>query len=146
MSCLHFFRFASMQDGAEQEKRNGVLSEKIRNLLKSTKTNKLWFIDNESGLFDAYDLLYNTVGNNFIKYHKDMLRTLCVFQKTMVDSITQLHLSKNPHLVLEGFAARHEPLLEYFSKDYVYSIFKEKFKDRISEVFNWIQHCKLKSQ
>jgi hypothetical protein len=37
-------------------------------------------------------------------------------------------------------------LLEYFSKDYVYLIFKEKFKDRISEVFNWIQHCKLKSQ
>lgn len=142
----HYDRFASMQDGAVQEHREGVLSEKVRNLLKSTKTNKLWFIDNESGLFDAYDLLYNTVGNSFIQYHKEMLQTICVFQKSMVDSITRLHLSKNPHLVLEGFAARHEPLIEYFSKDFIYLIFKEKFKDRISEVYNWIQHCKLKNQ
>lgn len=134
-----------MQDGADQEHRQGVLSEKVRNLLKSTKTNKLWFIDNESGLFDAYDLLYNTAGNSFIKYHKMMLQTLCVFQKSVVNSISHLHASENPHLVLEGFAARHEPLLEFFQKDYVYSIFKEKFKDRISEVYNWIKYCKLKS-
>ncbi|XP_076115188.1 four-jointed box protein 1-like [Mytilus galloprovincialis] len=142
----HYDRFASMQDGAEQEHRQSVLSEKVRNLLKSTKTNKLWFIDNESGLFDAYDLIYNTAGNSFIKYHRLMLQTMCVFEKSMVDSISRLHLSENPHLVLEGFAARHEPFLDYFSKDYVYSTFKEKFKDRISEVYNWIQHCKLKNR
>merc|ERR1712080_593895 len=35
-----------------------VLSETIHNLAKSSQTDGLWLLDNESGLLDAYALLY----------------------------------------------------------------------------------------
>lgn len=49
-----------MQDGAEAEKKPSIIEEPIRNLRKSKNREKLWLIDNESGLLDAYDLMYRS--------------------------------------------------------------------------------------
>lgn len=57
---VFFFRVASMQDGAYKEKKPSIIEESIRNLRSSEHENKLWLIDNESGLIDAYDLMYRS--------------------------------------------------------------------------------------
>ena len=47
-----------LQDAAEKEGRPEILSETVHNLAKSRRTGAIWLIDNESGMIDAYDLLY----------------------------------------------------------------------------------------
>lgn len=143
----NYDRFASMQDAAEKEKKPSIILENIRNLRRSTKTSKLWLIDNESGLLDAYDLLYKggRSGARFIKFHKDMLQTMCIFQKSIADAIKLLSQTPEPHVLLEKFARKHESLLDKVPKDYSYSLFRTHFSKRLNSVQEWITHCQTLS-
>ncbi|XP_071099818.1 four-jointed box protein 1-like [Haliotis cracherodii] len=140
----NYDRVASMQDAAEKEKSPKIIQDDIRNLRKSTTTGKLWLIDNESGLLDAYDLLYHSGsnGDNFLHFHKEMLQAMCIFQKSLVDALYQLHGSISPHEVLEHYARTYEPLIDAVQKDATYNLFKTMFSKRLGEVIQWIKFCK----
>lgn len=144
----NYDRVASMQDAAMKEDRPSIIQEHIRNLRKSPKTGKFWLIDNESGLLDAYDLLYRDKisGKHFVMFHQQMLRTMCIFQKSVAVSLQTLKNFTSPHNKLEEFAQQHERLLSQVPKDYTYSIFKSMFSKRLTDVSNWIEHCKTRRQ
>lgn len=135
-----------MQDAAMKENRSSIIQEHIRNLRKSPKTGKFWLIDNESGLLDAYDLLYRDKisGKHFVTFHQQMLHTMCIFQKSVAVSLQTLKNFASPHTKLEEFAHQHEPLLSQIPKDYTYSIFKFMFSKRLAEVSTWIEQCKTR--
>ncbi|ESP00935.1 hypothetical protein LOTGIDRAFT_238416 [Lottia gigantea] len=139
----NYDRVGSMQDGAFREKDPSILKEHIRNLRKSVKTSKLWLIDNESGLLDAYDLLYKSGqnGKQFVTFHQQMLQTMCIFEKPLVKAIRSLHNTPEPYQTLENFARQHEPLLDQVPKDNSYSLFKTMFSKRLTDVYEWIQFC-----
>ncbi|XP_060065052.1 extracellular serine/threonine protein kinase four-jointed-like [Ylistrum balloti] len=141
----NYDRVASMQDAAYKEKKPSIISENIRNLRKSIKTSKLWLIDNESGLLDAYDLMYHNGngygGEKFLKFHRDMLQTFCIFPRTIVESLVRLNMMLQPEQVLLEFARKHEPLLDVFPKDSIFKLFQTRFKERVSEVSDWVKTC-----
>ncbi|GAB1598305.1 hypothetical protein Ahia01_000107400 [Argonauta hians] len=135
-----------MQDAAMKENSPGILQEHIRNLRKSPTSGKFWLIDNESGLLDAYDLLYQDKisGKHFVSFHQQMLQTMCIFQESIVNSLQTLRNLSAPHLKLEEYARHYEPLLNKIPKDYTYSLFKTMFSKRLAEVSNWIEYCKTR--
>ncbi|KAL3842504.1 hypothetical protein ACJMK2_020508 [Sinanodonta woodiana] len=138
----NYDRMASMQDAADSQNKPDILQDSIRNLRKTVTTRKLWLIDNESGLLDAYELLYNDPsGERFIKFHDQMLHTMCIFQKGLVESVSRLYHSANPHTMLENFAKFHEPLLDKIPKDSTYSLFMTYFSQRLKNVYSWIKKC-----
>ncbi len=96
-----------MQDGADREHKAIVLSQSVWNLRKIGETGKMWFIDNESGLFDAYELLYkgpDQMGKKFIKFHKRMLQSMCIFREDVLNSIEKLSAQKYLYTQLLNFA------------------------------------------
>lgn len=132
-----------MQDAAYEEKKPSIITEKIRNLFKSTKTNKLWLIDNESGLLDAYDLIYNedSGGARFLTFHKQMLQTMCVFQKSTVTAIQRLLQDENPHVSLFNYGMAHDPVLKKVLPNYNVKLIRRWFHQRLAEVYKWINQC-----
>ncbi|XP_064601631.1 four-jointed box protein 1-like [Liolophura sinensis] len=143
----NYDRYASMQDAAEKDGKPSILLEHVRNLKKSTKTGKLWLIDNESGLFDAYDLLYMDRKPRFIHFHRQMLQTMCLFRRDLVERLESLMSTKRPDMVLYEYARHEEALLESIPLDTsdpgnTYSLFHNKFADRLQEVLQWVQQCK----
>lgn len=139
----NYDRVASMQDAAYEEKKPSIITEKIRNLFKSTKTNKLWLIDNESGLLDAYDLIYNeeSGGARFLTFHKQMLQTMCVFQKSTVTAIQRLLQEENPHVSLFNYGMAHDPVLKKVLPNYNVKLIRRWFHQRLAEVYKWINQC-----
>ena len=137
-------RFASMQDGADREHRPSILAESVRNLRKVPETGKMWLIDNESGLFDAYELLYRgrTDGQKFIKFHQRMLKTFCIYRQSTVERILQLAAHSSPDDLLLKLAHKAEPVLEQMPRTAEYKLFKGYFHTRLKEVRNWIETCR----
>merc|ERR1712080_514977 len=67
----NYDRVASMQDAADKESKPEIMSENIHNVVKDDG-GKLWFIDNESGLVDAYKMMYEDRSQRFINFHREM--------------------------------------------------------------------------
>ena len=132
-----------MQDAAEKERNPHIIEEAIRNLPKSAKDNKLWLIDNESGLLDAYHLLQSPKRSStrFTKFHREMLQTTCVFQNSVVQALLKLTEHPSPHARLMNFASSHEPLMSEIPKDKYYRLFETLFEKRLRDVKEWIQKC-----
>lgn len=132
-----------MQDAAMEEKKPSIITERIRNLFKSTKTNKLWLIDNESGLLDAYDLIYNNEsgGAKFLKFHQQMLQTMCIFQKSTVTAIQRFLQEESPHVYLYNYAMSHDPVLRQVLPSYKLKLIHSWFPKRLAEVYKWVNHC-----
>ncbi|CAH1785482.1 unnamed protein product [Owenia fusiformis] len=139
----NYDRVASMQDGAEKENKPKIMHDNMRNLRKNWKTGKLWLIDNESGMFDGYELLYLGDQNSrrFLKFHKEMLESICIFDKHMVTAIEELLKHDQPQIVLESFAQTHDPLYKTVEAKLKINHLAEHFKDRLKEVYNWVKKC-----
>lgn len=137
----NYDRVASMQDAADREKKPYIIEEPIRNLRKSPTNGKLWLIDNESGLFDAYDLL-PTNTSKFATFHTKMLQTLCIFQAPVVRALKKLYKAPSPHDRLVNFALSLEPLLHLMPKDDIhYQRFADIFVHRVKDILNWVSKC-----
>ncbi len=132
-----------MQDGADREHKPSILAESVRNLRKVPDTGKMWLIDNESGLLDAYELLYKggEIGRKFEEFHRKMLRTFCLFRRSTVDRILELAAQSSPDEVLLRFASKAEPLLEKMPRTAEFKLFRGYFHTRLKEVATWIQTC-----
>jgi len=147
----NYDRVASMQDAAEKENRPEILSETVHNLAKSTRTGSLWLIDNESGMLDAYNLLYpqfedseaKKEGNRFKNMQRDMLQTTCIFKRSTVDKIFGLYKNGDTVSLLNDFINRNEPfygelLRSIPGQD---SAFRKHFQERVVEVWTWMKQC-----
>ncbi|CAG5118970.1 unnamed protein product, partial [Candidula unifasciata] len=143
----NYDRVASMQDGAYKENKPSIIEESIRNLRLSKQENKLWLIDNESGLFDAYDLMYRSQnsGQRFVKFHNDMLHTMCIFQRQVVEQLRDLHRQGPAQTTLEKWAESKEPLLKSIERDSSYALFKRHFPHRLGTVLKWIRYCEKRT-
>lgn len=141
----NYDRVASMQDAADKEQKPSIIEEQIRNLRKSSKDGKLWLVDNESGLFDAYDLInkkYDPVTSRFTAFHDQMLQTTCIFQASVIRALEKLYRSPSPHERLINYALSFEPLIQQLPKDIHYKRFTQMFVMRIENVLNWVKKCK----
>ncbi len=143
-SYVIFHRVASMQDGADRESRPSIMHENIRNLRKVWQSGKLWLIDNESGLFDGYDLMYRGKQNGvrFKHFHLQMLHTNCIFRRGMVDKLYTLNSVSSPEEALLQYVSLQEPLYKYLPKTKAESLYKSYFHTRLKEVIGWIEKCK----
>lgn len=131
-----------MQDAEDKENNPHIMEESIRNLHKSSSDGKLWLIDNESGLLDAYDLLSPQEQNSrFETFHNKMLRTMCVFQMSLVKALRKLYKYPRPHQRLLHYAQSLEPLLANISTVKSYDLFVKMFDTRLKNVIQWITHC-----
>jgi len=143
----NYDRMASMQDAAEKEDKPSILKETIHNLALSEDTGSLWYIDNESSFLDAYSLLYddeNTNGVRFKKFHKEMLKSSCVFRKKTINRLFAMKKSLDPAQLLLEFVNVNEPLFQNLPQIHSNSIFRQHFSQRIQEVWNWVQECQLR--
>lgn len=149
----NYDRVASMQDAAEKEKRPEILSETVHNLVRSSDTGSLWMIDNESGLLDAYNLLYpeardsrsRTEAERFQRMHSDMLQTLCVFRRSTVNKVFSLYKHGDAVTLMENLVTRNEPVfkemmgyLQIQNKDRAW---RRHFHQRVEEVWTWMKQC-----
>ncbi|RUS89549.1 hypothetical protein EGW08_002667, partial [Elysia chlorotica] len=140
----NYDRVASMQDGVERENDPTILEQSIRNLRPSKRGAKLWLIDNESGLLDAYTVLYlqHSVNSKFIQFHESMLRTMCVFQSSLVRRVERLYQHPAPHRALMRTATHRDALVRKVARDESFRLFREKFPQRLANVVRWIQDCR----
>ena len=137
-----FNRVASMQDAEDREKNPNIMEESIRNLHKSSTDGKLWLIDNESGLLDAYDLLTPQESNKrFETFHDKMLHTMCIFQSSIVKALRKLYKYPFPHKKLLKYAQSLEPLLQNITMVKPYQLYVEMFNTRLKSVIEWIDKC-----
>lgn len=129
-----------MQDAADKENKPSILRETVHNLVRSKSTGGLWLIDNESGLLDSYSLLYGTAGKDgrFIRFHKQMLNTICLFRRQTVERIRWLHSSHRAGLILVELVRQLEPLFAPMKKE---SEVGKRLQQRIAEVYEHIEKC-----
>lgn len=146
----NYDRVAYMQDAAEKEGRLRVLSGTVHNLVRNTKTDALWLLDNESGLIDAYTLLYGTAdpvqSSRFNHFHRQMLESMCIFRRSTMEAVLGLHRHPEPHAFLVDFARRHEPLFHLLPDPLKNPLFAKYFPVRVGEVYEWMSACADKVQ
>ena len=133
-----------MQDGADRSEKPEVIQENIRNLRKIWQTRKLWFIDNESGFLDAYDLMYHgrAQGRKFVDYHNQMLKTMCIFRRETMDRLYSLESEKYPADVLIRYTAVQDPLFDQLPRDNLeFKLFHKYFHTRLKDVKEWMSTC-----
>ena len=137
----------------EQEHRPSILSEPIHNLAKDTTTGRLVLLDNESGLLDAYALLYpsSTLGPpaqleaaRFRSMQRALLHTTCVFRRTTLQQLFGLYRAGDAVEVLEDFLTSSEPLYRQLVEEVgegKMAGFREHFQERLEEVWGWLKEC-----
>jgi len=149
----NYDRVSSMQDTAEKEDRPEVLSETIHNLVKSSQTGGLWLLDNESGLLDAYAVLYPSPemgldaereAIRFRAMQTDLLQTTCIFRRQTVDRVFNLYKSGDGAALLDAFVSKAEPLyrdLLLGLSDIQQNAWRSHFQERVEEVWTWMKQC-----
>jgi len=149
----NYDRVSSMQDTAEKEGRPEILSETVHNLAKSSQTGGLWLLDNESGLFDAYTLLFPSqemgpaAQNEALRFRAmqtDLLQTTCIFRRQTVDRVFNLYKAGDAAGLLDAFVSRAEPLyrelLEALPRTQQ-DAWRDHFQGRVEEVWTWMKQC-----
>ncbi|XP_033739751.1 four-jointed box protein 1-like [Pecten maximus] len=113
-----------------------MMESPAHNLERDTDGN-LVFMDNESGLFHGYRLL-----DKYSSYHKSLLNSLCVFRNSTANIIERLHLSGNVGEELHQLFVREEP--SHTSVPTIPKKNMEILQQRVSDVYEQIQHCRAR--
>nr|XP_045581769.1 extracellular serine/threonine protein kinase four-jointed-like isoform X1 [Procambarus clarkii] len=141
----NYDRVAYMQDAADKERRPQILTTTIHNLVRSEKTDAIWLLDNESGLMDAYTLLYGAAdsaqSSRFSAFHTRMLESLCVFRRSTMEAVLGLAHQPQPHTLLVEFAKTHEPLFGKLPDPLSNELFVKHFPQRLGQVRDWMTKC-----
>lgn len=148
----NYDRIASMQDAAEKEKQPDIFErDTIHNLAISRSSGAwrgLWLIDNESGLLDAYSLMYddantkNDQGSRFVIFHNRMLRTFCVFRRSTRHRLASLlRPTRKALYVLLEYVRQEEPLFVVPNVMTDNDDFADKFQQRVVDVYDWMKRC-----
>lgn len=113
----------------------------------------LWIFDNEPGLLDAYELMYDTqnaasVANpdslRFRKFHNHTLKTTCIFRKKVLLSIIRLYQKEDPVGYLLNFSEKTEPNLNSLKLDVdirYRKYFRDNFRQRLADVIGHAKWC-----
>ncbi|XP_078690811.1 four-jointed box protein 1-like isoform X2 [Branchiostoma floridae x Branchiostoma belcheri] len=136
-------RVASNQDAADLNNDPAQMRNYIHNLQKSKHDGAIWLIDNESGLIDGYMLLKDRRnGERFTRFHRFMLERMCVFRRSTVKRVKELHsLGTGALDFLLRTVADHEPLAGLLPAIPPRIDLGRTMADRIAHVYNMIQHC-----
>lgn len=121
-------------------KMHGGFTGVLHNSLQSSD-GKIWIIDNEKGFFFKPP---DPTFNHFITcsdFHYRYLKTMCVFQSSLIDSLQQLSRKPSPFKTLWNFALAHEPLLDTM-EEISFDIYADIFNNRLARVMQWVQTCK----
>nr|XP_027232670.1 extracellular serine/threonine protein kinase four-jointed-like [Penaeus vannamei] len=142
----NYDRLAYMQDAAEKEGRPQILSGTIHNLVRSEATDALWLLDNESGLMDAYSLLYGASSDpaqasRFQGFHTRALRSMCLFRRSTMEAVLGLASHPEPHSLLVTFLRENEPLAGQLPDPLANPLFARHFAERVREVHSWMVKC-----
>ncbi|XP_037772848.1 extracellular serine/threonine protein kinase four-jointed-like [Penaeus monodon] len=142
----NYDRLAYMQDAAEKEGRPQILSGTIHNLVRSEATDALWLLDNESGLMDAYSLLYGASSDpaqasRFQGFHTRALRSMCLFRRSTMEAVLGLASHPEPHSLLVTFLRENEPLAGKLPDPLGNPLFVRHFAERVREVHSWMVKC-----
>ncbi|KAK7476926.1 hypothetical protein BaRGS_00031865 [Batillaria attramentaria] len=117
----------------------------IRNV-GQTSRGKFWLFDNEAAFFLSYQLLHqgSPAGKWLERAHSRLLRSTCVFQQNVIQSVLKLQRSSDPADVLEEYVRVHEPLYDHVTVENDASeLLREFFPRRLRDVVDWIRHCQV---
>ncbi|XP_045198997.2 four-jointed box protein 1-like [Mercenaria mercenaria] len=137
----HYDRLVLYQTFGKRGLSRRSLASSLYNSLKS-QNSKIWLIDNESAFFYQYksrDPTYNHF--QLIKLHDKMLKTMCIFQSSLVNELRKLSEHPSAFKRLWGYASSFEPLFDSFQKDYRFDVFARLFDTRLNQIIEWIDHC-----
>ena len=115
----------------------------LRNSLK-TPNGKIWLIDNESTFFYGYKS-ENGINRTFtqsFRSHDKMLKTMCLFQSSVVAKLRELSKHPSAFQHLWNYASFFEPLFKNFKKDHRLILISKIFNTRLDDIILWIDHCK----
>ncbi|XP_045196192.2 four-jointed box protein 1-like [Mercenaria mercenaria] len=116
----------------------------LHNSIMSSK-GKIWLIDHERAFF-YYQERYNMPPTYFYKtiipFYDKILKTMCVFQSSLVERLQMLSEQPSPFKSLWDLASLHEPLMDTIPKDLRSEVYAKLFNLRLKEIMSWIRQCK----
>ena len=71
-----------------------------------------------------------------------MLKTMCIFQSSVVFKLRKLSKYPSAFQHLWDYASFYEPLLKHFEKDKRFILLSKLFNSRLDDIILWIDHCK----
>lgn len=113
---------------------NSQMMESPTHNLEKSKDGRLVFLDNESGLFHGYRLL-----DKYSPFHEELLGSLCVFRKNLVDTVKRLVKEDSIEKELFNIFAESEPLHKHIPK--IPQKYLRILKQRLRDVVAHIDKC-----
>ena len=71
-----------------------------------------------------------------------MLKTMCIFQSSVVFKLRKLSKYPSAFQHLWDYASFYEPLLKNFEKNEQFIVLSKLFNSRLDDIILWIDHCK----
>lgn len=116
------------------------------------KSGLMWIFDNEPGLLDAYELMYQTPhpeaafldSLRFQKFHNQTLNTMCIFRKKVLLSVIRLYQKEDPVDYLMKLAEITEPNVHMLKLDLdirYKKYFRDNFRQRLANVIAHSKSC-----
>ena len=118
--------------------------EILETSLRGLKYDKLVSIPSYLAVLQSVWKLAKKVALQSYSKMKKMLQTLCIFKQKTVNRLFSLKNSADPATLLLEFINANEPLWNELPRIHANSVFRQHFKDRIQQVWNWIQTCQLR--
>ncbi|XP_060588484.1 four-jointed box protein 1-like [Ruditapes philippinarum] len=143
----HHDRLIHYQLVGETETRLRRISTALYNCVMSPN-GKIWFIDNEFSMFTERKHKISKEYNIHLQtFNNIMLKTMCIFQSSLVNELRNLHKYPSAFHYLWYYASSFEPLLNNFHrhKDVQLNTSAALFNQRLGDIIGWIYVCKSKS-
>ncbi|XP_053398333.1 uncharacterized protein LOC123552572 [Mercenaria mercenaria] len=138
----HSDRHVNLHIADEKSKHPRITSNFTRNLIH-TQEGKLWLIDNERTLYQSFFGI-KCANNTCLPRRKvleRLLKTICVFQKPVVEALMH-HLRKGSVFkTLLSLSASYQFLENNLEIDDEYSLIEDILDNRAAKVVYWIQNC-----
>jgi hypothetical protein len=142
-----FCRLIHYQLVGETETRLRRISTALYNCVMSPN-GKIWFIDNEFSMFTERKHKISKEYNIHLQtFNNIMLKTMCIFQSSLVNELRNLHKYPSAFHYLWYYASSFEPLLNNFHRhnDVQLNTSAALFNQRLGDIIGWIYVCKSKS-
>ena len=107
-----------------------------------TPNGKIWLIDNESAFFLRSKDETQYIFNILLKIHDKLLKTMCIFQFSIVAKLRKLSKQQSAFEHIWDYASLYEPLLKIVKKDELFILVGKLFNSRLDDIILWIDHCK----
>ncbi|XP_060596612.1 four-jointed box protein 1-like isoform X1 [Ruditapes philippinarum] len=141
----HHDRLIHYQLFGESGPRFRSFSRHLYNSVKSPN-GKIWIIDNEFAFFTERKHRVSKEYNiHLLTFNNIMLKTMCIFQSSLVGELRNLHKYPSAFHHLWYYASSFEPLLNNLNRDLQFNTSAALFNQRLGDIIGWIYVCKSKS-